>query len=255
MKGTFLFLGTGASTGVPMVGCSCSVCTSSFKKNHRLRSSGFLEIGNRSFLIDVGPDFRKQFLTYNLSQMDGVIMTHAHYDHSGGLDDLRTLPYLRKKPIPFLLSLETLEELYLRFSYLFSTKKKSPFFQFSLLENAIGEKTFLDYSFQYMSYFQAKTKVTGFRVGSFAYITDIRKYSLDILEKLQGVKTLVISSLRAKTSPVHFSIQEAINFGESIQAEKIYLTHLAHEVDHKKVESSLPDRVFLAFDGLKITFE
>ncbi len=246
MKVSFLFLGTGGSMGVPLVGCSCAVCSSSSPFNKRLRPAGLIRVGEKNYLIDAGPDFRQQALNIKLSRLDGVLLTHAHYDHIGGLDDLRIFFFKQKKKVSCLLSKETLEEIQTRFHYLDKQ------FEFQLLEGDFGRALFEGLEIEFVSYLQAGMKVNGYRIGNFAYISDIREFSEDIIEKLIGIETLVISALRLEASHVHFSVDEAILFARKVGAKKTYFTHISHDLEHEKTNAMLPKDIKLGFDGLEI---
>lgn len=256
MNSTFLFLGTGASCGVPMIGCHCAVCSSQNPHNKRLRPAGLLTIGEKRILIDVGPDFRIQALLHHLDQLDGVIITHAHFDHIAGLDELRTYYLLHRQVFPLLASEATYLDLKKRYDYLFHPKtwglSLAAQLDFQVLKGERGHTKFLDIPIQYMTYEQGGMKVSGFRFGTFAYISDIRNYPETIFEDLSGVKTLVVSSLRKEPSLMHFGFEEAISFAKKVGAQRIYLTHISHETDHAEGHTSLPPEVSLAYDGLKI---
>jgi len=255
----FLFLGTGASTGVPVLGCKCSVCTSSSSYNQRYRVSGLIKVEDRSFLIDVSPDFRLQAFRAALFQLDGVLITHTHYDHIAGLDDLRPLCFGRKEAIDCLVSRETLKELQLRYHYLMheDSSREVPYtkLKFQVVENDFGESTFAGLPWRYVSYSQMDMKVTGYVIGSLAYISDIKEYTEELLTALQGVKVLILGALRYEFSKNHFSIDEAIAFARKVGAKQTYLTHIGHELDHEITNQQLPLDVSLAYDGLEIAFE
>ena len=257
-KGFFKFLGTGGSMGVPVIGCDCEVCLSNNCKNKRFRSSGLLEIDDKKILIDCGPDFRMQMLNNQIKTIDGLIFTHAHYDHTGGFDEIRIFNARLKQPIPCLLSQETFQDLNVRFSYVFATTA-SPIsltakVTLQILENRKGTVDFLGLPFSYMTFEQGGMLVNGFRIGDFAYISDIKHYPDSIFDDLKGVKTLVVSSLREEPSPLHFNVDEAVNFTNKVQAKKAYFTHIAHELEHEKTNAKLPIHCQLAFDELKIEF-
>ncbi len=240
------FLGTGASMGVPVIGCSCKVCTSTSLKNKRLRPSLLIEREGKNLLVDIGPDFRQQALQVGLRRLDGILLTHAHFDHIAGMDDLRIFFFTQKEQISILGSKETIEELQRRYNYLFENHQElvvEPLAQDS------GEINFLGIPITYMSYFQNGAKVTGYRFGNLAYISDIRKYEEDIFPKLAGLDTLIVSALRHTPTPAHFSLQEAISFSDKVGAKKTYFTHIAHELDCDYV---LPQNKFLAYDGMRI---
>ena len=259
MQGKLLFLGTGASVGVPMIGCPCAVCHSPSPFNHRLRPSALIEIGNKRFLIDVGPDFRQQALQYGIDYLDGVLLTHAHYDHTAGLDDLRPLCFRRKYPLPFLLSQATAEEIERRYDYLFHTTAYPqdnglPRFNLHRLTEERGEVEFEGINWQYVSYWQGGMLVKGFRVGQLAYLTDIYDFPHTLFDDLQGVEILVISALRHDKSPIHFSIEEAVTFAQQLQARETWLIHLSHNLEYEATNALLPPNVRLAYDGLTLTF-
>lgn len=256
MHHKFRFLGTGGSMGVPEVGCPCSVCTSSSPYNRRLRSSGLLEIGNKVLLIDAGPDFRQQALTFHIAHLDGVLITHPHFDHIGGLDDLRIYYFLQKTPLPCLLSMDSFEELKVRYHYMMRPlepgKSVAAQINFEVLKGDFGVQEFLGIPIRYMTYTQTGMKVSGFRVDSFAYISDIREYTPEVLCALAGVEVLVLSALRYTPTLMHFSLDEAVSFSRLVGAKKTYLTHIAHDLDHELASKTLPPDIFLAYDGMEI---
>ena len=255
MDWKFLFLGTGASSGVPQIGCSCPVCKSQNPKNKRLRSSGLLQIKGRSLLIDVGPDFREQALCYALYP-DGVLLTHTHYDHIAGIDELRVMNYRHKKAFPCLLSDESFADVKRRYYYLFqsdsSLETRAAKLDFQVLPSTGNTTEFLNVPLQYFHYFQAGMKVSGFRFGTFAYVSDIRDYDESIFDWLKGVQTLVLSALREGPSKVHFSFEEAVVFSRKANVQKTWLTHLCHDVEHEAASRLLPPDVQPAYDGLEV---
>lgn len=257
MKGRFLFLGSGGSLGVPVVGCKCAVCTSDSPQNKRTRPSGLVTIAGKKLLIDAGPDFRRQALRHKLESLDGLLLTHTHFDHIAGVDELRIFSFLQKIPVPCLMSGDTHEEIALRYHYLinpksdYATTKLVP----HILKEDFGEMNFLGIPIQFFSYQQAGMKVTGYRFGNFAYVTDIQDYDENVLLALEGVDILVLSALRWTKSPVHFSLPDALAFAEKVQAKKTWLTHIAHDLDYKETNEKLPPHVQLSYDGLEIEFE
>ena len=259
MKAHFLFLGTGGSAGVPVIGCHCSVCQSHSTRNRRLRSSGLIAVKDKIYLLDVGPDFREQALKYDIAHLDGVLLTHAHFDHVGGLDDLRVYYYLQKKALPCLLSEDTLEELKLRYHYMVKgVKRKNPTctqLDFQLLSSDFGKVSFEGLRVQYLSYYQSGMKITGFRFGNFAYVSDIHEYTEKVFPALQGVSILVLSALRHSSSEMHFTIEEAVSFARKVGAEKTYFTHIAHDLDYEATNAQLPSDIRLSYDGLEVPFE
>lgn len=255
-KRSFVFLGTGASIGIPVIGCQCSVCTSKDPKNQRMRVSGLIKVGEDAFLIDCGPDMRTQILKEGMSKITGLLVTHTHFDHIAGLDDLRPFCFGRKDPIPCLLSKESFKDLGRRYHYLMQElgPLETPYtkLQFQIVPSDFGSCIFEGYEWQYVSYSQQGMQVTGYRLGDFAYISDIRHYSQEVVSYLQGVRILVVGALRETPSQAHFSVDEAIAFGNNVGAKVTYLTHIGHELDHKTIAAKLPQGVYVAYDGLEI---
>lgn len=255
MKGKLTFLGTGGSVGVPIIGCDCPVCLSGSNFNHRLRSSVLVSYQHKKFLIDAGPDFREQALRQKISKLDGVIFTHAHYDHTAGFDDLRPIYYHREAPFPVLLSKETAADIKKRFFYIFQSPQSEECINLKLLPDEVGEVNFEGVLVRYVAYKQGEMKVNGFRFGNLAYLTDIRHFTPEIWNSLKGVSHLIISALRFVPTPLHFSVDEAIDFADKVGAEKVWLTHLSHDLDYLQTNAYLPHYVRLAYDGLEIEFE
>lgn len=256
MKGSFLFLGTAGSAGVPVIGCGCPVCLSPSPFNRRSRPSGLLKVEGLSILIDVGPDFHGQALRYKIDTLDGLILTHTHYDHIAGIDELR-IYYLRsQKKLPCLLSKMSFDDLKKRYYYLFQPIGEVPTLSaqldIHLLPEDQGEKEFLGLKIVYVSYLQGSTKVNGFRIGDFAYISDIREYDPSIFKSLRGVKTLVVSALREEQSMLHFSLAEAVDFARTVGASQTWITHISHGMDHEAINRKLPQSIQLGYDGLEL---
>lgn len=258
MQGDFLFLGTGPSTGIPLIGCHCEVCSSKNPQNQRLRPSAFLNLDGKKILIDSGPDFRLQALRYGIEQIDGVLLTHAHFDHIAGLDELRIFFLRSKKKMPILLSAATYEDLRQRYTYLFLEKNPETSLtaqlDFHVLPSKRGNIDFLGLNIGYTSYVQGTMPVTGFRFGTLAYISDIRIYPESIFEDLFQTEILILSALRETPSYMHLSIEEAISFSQKIAPQATYFTHLGHEVEHVTISEMLPKGVYLSYDGLKLDF-
>lgn len=254
MMGTFTFLGTGASAGVPVIGCKCSVCTSSSPKNKRFRPSGLLNVHGKSILIDIGPDFRSQAIQFGVDSIDGLLLTHTHYDHIAGIDEVRIFNVRQKKSLPCLLSRESYTELRKRYYYFFNEQGESAKLDFLPLDEGRGEVDFLGVKISYFHFFQSSMKVTGFRIGEFAYVSDLKSIDDSMLDALKGVRTLVLSALRPEASPFHLSFGEAIAFSERLGARETWLTHVGHFLDHDAMNTLFPPNVRMGYDGLKLEF-
>lgn len=244
--------------GIPVVGCHCEVCRSSSPFNKRLRSSALLEVFGKNFLIDAGPDFRMQALRAGLDTLDGMLLTHAHHDHTGGLDELRAFYLRTRRSLPCLLSDDTLRDVKSRYQYIFDPDPNYPallpHFALRMLPDERGEIDFEAMRVRYFTYTQLSMAVNGFRFGDLAYVSDISHYPETIFEDLEGVRCLVLSALRFQPSPMHLTIDQAIAFAERVKAESTWLTHLAHELDHDRANGYLPPSVRLAYDGLAVNF-
>lgn len=247
------FLGTGTSTGVPEVGCKCEVCTSNDPRDSRLRCSALLEDGNTTILIDCGPDFRIQMLRADVKNIDAVLLTHKHYDHLVGIDDLR--PYTRSKELPIYADRETEMQIRSMFPYCFYKVKYPGVANISV--RSIDQTTpFKIGSVEILPFrvFHGMMAITAYRFGKLAYITDMSYIEPGELEKLRGVEVLVMNALRfSKPHSTHQTILEAFSVIEKIQPKRVYFTHLMHHIGlHAKFEKCLPPGVHLAYDGLEI---
>jgi len=244
------FLGTGTSTGIPQIGCECEVCTSNDIKNKRLRASVLIKYSETTILIDCGPDIRQQLLTTGVQQLDAVLITHEHYDHVGGLDDLRPLGennvFAEKR---------VLENIKKIMPYAFSEKPYPGVPKINL--HCISEEIEFnvgDLTIQPIRLFHAKLPVLGYRFGKAAYITDLKTISEESIELLRDLDVLVLNALRINQHISHISLNEAIILARKIGAKKTYFTHFSHDLGkHEVIEKLLPENMYLSYDNLEIT--
>jgi phosphoribosyl 1,2-cyclic phosphate phosphodiesterase len=250
---TVEFLGTGTSSGVPMVACKCAVCKSADSKDKRLRSSVHLRSLSTSVVIDTTPDFRYQMLRSNIEQLDGVVFTHSHKDHIAGLDDVKAFNFIHQSVMPLFASKETADAIKRDFYYAFA-EKKYPGVP-SLEMHVKDDESFSvgDLDFQPIKVKHLHMDVMGYRIGDFTYITDANYISNEEKHKIVGSKVLVLNALRKEKHLSHFTLQEAIDLAVELQVPTTYFTHISHQLGlHEEVSKELPAGMFLAYDGLVI---
>jgi len=248
------FLGTGTSQGIPVIGCQCKVCQSLDFRDKRLRTSAHVMVDGVSLVIDTGPDFRQQMLREHITQLDAVLYTHEHKDHTAGMDDIRSFNFLQKKDIPLYARKQVLDQLKMEFSYVFSEMKYPgvPQVQVHGLENNTLEISGVKViPIEVMHY---KLPVFGFRVKDFVYITDANYISDAELNKMRGADALVINALHQTDHISHYNLQQALEIIAEVKPKNAYLTHMSHQMgSHASVSEKLPDNVQFAYDGLKLT--
>lgn len=246
-------LGTGTSTGVPQMGCSCEVCRSANAKDKRLRSSAILECDNGAeILIDCGPDFRQQMLRRTFHKLSGVLITHEHYDHVGGIDDLR--PYSVFGNVNLYADANCAAHLMSRIPYCFEEHKYPGVPQIRLNRVEPGKLfTIGGVEIMPLRIMHGRLPILGFRVGRFAYITDMKQCPEETLGMLGEIDTLIVNGLRYEPHASHQTIPEAIAFARKIGARRCFITHLSHQAGmHEEIEKSLPSDIHVAYDGLEI---
>lgn len=247
------FLGTGTSQGVPVIGCQCPVCTSLDFRDKRLRTSIHVAIGGKSIVVDTGPDFRQQMLREHITRLDAVIFTHAHRDHTAGLDDVRAYNFMQQMDMPVYGTRPTLDQLRVEYAYAFHPNAYPGLPRITL--NEIDENPFSIHgtSIVPLPVMHLKLPVLGFRFENFSYITDANFISHDTLHKLRGTEVLVLNALQREWHVSHFNLDEALKMIEVISPKQTYLTHISHKLGiHSVVEKELPPNVSLAFDGLNL---
>ncbi|KXU56581.1 MBL fold metallo-hydrolase [Prevotella bivia] len=244
------FLGTGTSNGVPFIGCKCEVCTSTDPHDKRLRSSALIETENTRLLIDCGPDFRQQILPQPFRKIDGVLLTHIHYDHVGGIDDLRAFCALGD--IDVYANKHTCEGLHHNIPYCFTDHLYPGVPKLSLHSVEPHQKLHIgDFEVEPFEVIHGKLPILGYRIGSLAYITDMKSIEDKELLSLKGIKTLIINGLRwDRPHHSHQLIPEAITFSKQIKAEQTYLIHMTDRAGlHAESQKRLPKNVHFAYDG------
>lgn len=248
------FLGTGTSQGVPVIGSSHPVCLSNNPKDKRLRVSILVEWDTFVYVVDCGPDFRQQMLNTGCNRIDGIVFTHEHADHTAGLDDIRPF-YFKQGDIPIFAHERVIKAFKKRFDYIFETKEKyagAPGVTCFEIENKpfrLGNLDIIP-----INGFHYKLQVFGFRFKDFAYLTDMKTITDAEIDKLKGVKVLVVNALRKESHISHFNLEEALQLIEIVQPKKAYLTHISHLFGfHDDIQQQLPDNVYVAYDNLQLT--
>lgn len=247
------FLGTGTSSGVPMIGCPCEVCTSTDKKDKRLRSSILVESATTSFVVDTTPDFRYQMLRANVKKLDAVLFTHPHKDHIAGLDDVRAYNYFQLKPMDIYANSLTEEAIKREFAYAFSDKKYPGIPSLNLITIDAAPFNIGDIPVIPVLVWHLKMPVLGFRFGNFTYITDANRIDEAEKEKIKGSKALVLNALRKEKHISHFTLDEAIAMVQELKVPNGYFTHISHQLGrHENINAILPNGIQLAFDGQEL---
>jgi phosphoribosyl 1,2-cyclic phosphate phosphodiesterase len=253
---TFVFLGTGTSVGVPMIGCDCPVCRSDNPKNSRYRSSALIQTPAGNILIDTGPELRLQLIRERVAVVHAVLYTHYHVDHLYGLDDLRIVSKYLNGPIPLYCSEEVEKVVRQTFSYAFTDEAAPIGFVPKLYFKRIAADPFevLDQTVTPVPLIHSVFNVFGFRIGDMAYCTDVSEIPDASWPLLDGVRILVIDALRYKSHPAHMGLNDALEVIERVNPERAYLTHMSHEFDYGILPASLPGGVEMAYDGLRFRF-
>lgn len=247
------FLGSGTSQGVPVIGCTCEVCTSLDFRDKRLRSSIQVELSDQSFVIDTGPDFRQQMLRERVKRIDAILFTHAHRDHTAGLDDVRAYNFMQKMDMPVYGQEQVLDQLKIEYAYAFM-KDSYPGIPRLLLHQINAEPfTINGTEIIPLPVMHLKMPVFGFRFKNFSYITDANFIPEGTMEKLKGTEILVLNALQREPHVSHFNLKEALYMVEKIKPKQTYLTHISHKLGlHADVSRELPVNVMLAYDGLQL---
>lgn len=246
-------MGTGTSSGVPMIACDCLVCNSPDKKDKRLRSSILVQSAATTLVVDTGPDFRYQMLRAKVKNLDAVLFTHPHKDHLAGLDDVRAFNYLLQRPIDVYADSLTEEAVRRDFYYAFTDTKYPGIPELNM--HTINMEPFVvgDIPVIPVQVWHMRMPVLGFRFGDFTYITDANRIDAAEREKIKGSQVLALNALRREKHISHFTLDEAVEVIRELGIPQAYLTHISHQLGlHAEVEASLPAGIHLAYDGLQL---
>jgi len=251
---TIVVLGSGTSTGIPVVGCRCAVCRSRDTRNKRTRCSALLTYAGHNLLIDTSTDLRQQALREDIRHIDAVLYTHYHADHVHGIDDLRGFNRPGAEPIPLYADPATLASLRRNFSYIFDHDQPPGHVPRLSLHPLEGPLTLFDLEIIPIPLHHGTQMTTGYRCGPVAYLTDCNGIPDESLLLLENLELLILDGLRFRSHPTHFNIPEAVAIAQSIGAKQTLLTHLSHDVDHPCHDAELPEDINLAYDSQRFSF-
>lgn len=250
-----IVLGTGTSHGVPMIGCTCSVCTSNDPRDRRTRTSIFVRMGDQRILVDTATELRIQCIAHGIDRVDAVLYTHHHADHVTGLDDVRRFNWIMRQPLQCYGSERTLANLRQMFLYAFEHAPDSPHSRPELELNTIGDDPFTvgGETVVPVPLLHGSLPVLGFRFGDFAYCTDCSHIPDESLALLGGLEVLILEAVRRTPHPAHFNVEQAVKMASVIGARQTYFTHIAHQLGHEVTNRELPEGMALAYDGLQFS--
>jgi phosphoribosyl 1,2-cyclic phosphate phosphodiesterase len=253
-------MGTGTSTGVPVIGCTCPTCISTDLKDKRLRCSCYIEVGGIHLVIDVGPDFRGQAIKYGIKEVDAALITHHHFDHVAGLDDLRPFMFYNRASIPCYALKSTKDVMEEMFAYIFRdgnypgvpklelAEVHGPF----VVQSRSGTASVAVIPIPIV---HGSLEIIGYRIGNFAYLTDVSEVPFSSRPLLKGLDVLILDGLRDKPHPMHLTIDQSISVAEEIGAKQTWFTHIAHDLMHAEIEARMPAGMAPAYDGLQFTVD
>jgi phosphoribosyl 1,2-cyclic phosphate phosphodiesterase len=249
-----IFLGVGSSTGTPVIGCNCATCTSTDPRNNRTRCSIAVRTDNNAMLlIDTGPDLRLQALRENIPRVDAVLYTHAHADHVHGLDDLRNFCHLQKQVIPIFGNEPTISSIRERFDYAFT--HAGPHWDKPKLSAHFATRSFEigGTAITPVPLLHGSQEILGYRINNIAYLTDVSTIPETSFPLLQNLELLILDCLRYRPHHTHIHFEKAVEYAQKIAAKKTYLIHMTHEAEYNDMASKLPEAIYVAHDGLRLT--
>ncbi len=255
MKATLTVLGSGTSMGVPTIGCSCRVCTSTDPHDKRLRPSIVLDYNGHCVLIDTTPDFRQQALRERITRLDAILYTHAHADHILGLDDVRPLSFKRPDKIPLYAHPRTAEALQQIFKYIFDADYKYGGIARVQMNIINGPLELFGACFESVRVVHGETDIHGFRFGSAAYLTDFSEVPAESMAQLRNLDILFLDALRRNPHPTHSTVEKSLGLVKELKPKRAFFTHISHDLSHEETNQGLPENVRLAHDGLKLEFD
>ena len=245
------FLGTGTSTGIPEIGCDCEVCTSEDPRDKRFRVSLFVEVEDKKILIDCGPDFRQQMIANPVDRIDAVLITHEHYDHVGGIDDLR--PFCKFGAVNLYAEKYVSDDIKSRIPYVFEEKKYPGVPDISIHEIGLHPFEINGLKITPIRLLHGKLPIFGYRIGKMAFLTDLKTIPEEEFSKLEDLDVLIINALHFKEHISHETVTDALKNIERIKPQRAFLIHMGHRFGlHAVMEKQMPENVFVAYDGLKI---
>ncbi len=245
------FLGTGTSSGVPVINCSCDTCLSKDSKDKRYRSSLKVEKNNKILIIDTGPEFRLSALRSNIKKVDLVLYTHSHFDHLYGLDDLK--PFTKDKPLNIYTNHQTIKDIKNKFSYCFTSSKGVP----NLLLNNIDyyeTKNIEGFNITNIPVEHGKDIISSYKIDDLVYLTDCSNISAKSINYLKNPKVLVIGALRYKPHFKHFNVEQAIKVSKELKAEYTIFTHINHNIKHSILSNNLEENIVVGYDTMVYSF-
>lgn len=253
-RGRVLVLGSGTSHGVPMIGCHCAVCTSNDPRNQRARPCILLELPEGNVLIDTPPELRLQCIRFGVERVDAVLFTHAHADHLFGLDDIRRFNELSGRQMPVYAEEEVLATIRRAFAYIFSSTQAGGGKPQLSLHRIEGCLDLYGATIEPLRVYHGRLPILAFRVGGFAYVTDVSAIPAETLQRLHGLEWLFLDAVRYAPHPTHFCLAEAIEVARQLKPRRTAFVHLSHDYDHERTNNTLPEDMELAYDGMRVEF-